>query len=251
VQGTKRGRWALALLAGVGVAAVASNRLRARSAPTGQDEPADVSFMLAIHAALRRDLSRLRADAGQLDSSANHPDGVPATVLAGWDAFRAELDNHHSAEDDDLWPVLRPQLSDAADLAAVDAMVEEHRRLPEALAAVDAAIRGDGELTQPVELLATLVLDHLAHEEQAVVPLIEHHLSQAQWHTFMLKERRRLPPRQRPEFLTWILDDASEHDADVVLREIPAPGRLVYRRILRPRYQAEHRWLIPSTAGMP
>jgi hypothetical protein len=30
---------------------------------------------------------------------------------------------------------------------------------------VDAALRGRGELTAPVELLSTVVMDHLAHEE--------------------------------------------------------------------------------------
>jgi hypothetical protein len=39
--------------------------------------------MRALHAALRRDLSRLRDVAGQLDSSA----GAPSTVLAGWGAL--------------------------------------------------------------------------------------------------------------------------------------------------------------------
>src|SRR5438552_2577160 len=86
-------------------------------------------------------------------------------VLAGWDAFRAELDNHHQAEDDDLWPVLRRELSDPGELASVDAMVEEHRHIEPALAAVDAALRDGGELAAPVEQLSTVVLDHLAHEE--------------------------------------------------------------------------------------
>jgi hypothetical protein len=130
--------------------------------------PADVSFMRALHAALRRDLSRLRDAAAQLDSSA----GAPSTVLAGWDAFRTQLDNHHSAEDDDLWPVLRQELTDPGELASVDAMVEEHRHIPPALAGVDAALRGGGELTAPVEFLSTAVLNHLAHEELEVLPLI-------------------------------------------------------------------------------
>jgi Hemerythrin HHE cation binding domain len=81
------------------------------------DAPADVSFMRALHAALRRDLSRLRDAAAHLGNSG----GAPPTVLAGWDAFQAQLDNHHSAEDDDLWPVLRGELSDPGELAAVDA----------------------------------------------------------------------------------------------------------------------------------
>jgi hypothetical protein len=74
--------------------------------------------------------------------------------VAGWDAFRAQLDNHHSAEDDGLWPVLRRELSDPGDLAAVEAMVAEHQQIPPALAGVDAGLRGGGELTAPVEHLS-------------------------------------------------------------------------------------------------
>jgi Hemerythrin HHE cation binding domain len=206
------------------------------------DAPADVSFMRALHAALRRDLSRLRDAAAQLDKSR----GAPPTVLAGWDAFRAQLDNHHSAEDDDLWPVLRGELSDPRELAAVEAMVEEHRHIPPALAGVDAALRGGGDLTAPVELLSTVVLDHLAHEEREVLPLLEQHLTQAEWRAFLHKERARRSPRERPEFLTWVLDDAGEQDAAAVLTEMPPPARLIYRRVLRPRYDAQHRWQIPS-----
>jgi hemerythrin-like domain-containing protein len=204
--------------------------------------------MLAMHAALRRDLSRLREAAARLDSSADLPVAAPATVLAGWDEFRTQLNNHHAAEDDDLWPALRHELSDAADLAAVDAMVEEHARIPAALAAVDAAIHGGSKLAPPSDRLSTLVLGHLTHEEEEVLPLVERHLSQAQWHAFLMKERGRRKPRERPQFLTWVLDDASAADERAVLSEIPPPGRVVYRRILHPRYEAQHRWLIPSGA---
>jgi len=217
-------------------------RLRARRSLGQADAQADVGFMRALHAALRRDLSRLRDAAAQLDSSA----GAPSTVLAGWDAFRAQLDNHHSAEDDDLWPVLRQELSDPGELASVDAMVEEHRHIPAALAGVDAALRGGGQLAAPVELLSSVVLDHLAHEEREVVPLIEQHLTRAQWRAFLRTERGRRSPRERPEFLTWILDAAGEQDAAAVLTEMPPSARLVYRRVLRPRYDAQHRWQIPS-----
>ena len=51
------------------------------------------------------------------------------------------------------------------------------------------------------------------------------------------------------EFLTWVLDDAGEQDAAAVLTELPPPARLVYRWVLRPRYDAQHRWQIPSTAA--
>ena len=244
-KGTRRGRWILAAIAGAALAAGAAARLRARQASGPADAPAEVGFMRALHAALRRDLSRLRDAAAQIDSSA----GAPATVLAGWDAFRAELDNHHQAEDGDLWPVLRRELSDPGELASVDAMVEEHQHIEPALAGVDAALRGEGELAAPVEQLSTVVLDHLAHEEREVLPLIEQHMTRAQWRAFMVKERNKRPLRERPEFLTWVLDDAGEQDAAAVLTELPPPARLVYRWMLRPRYDAQHRWQIPSTAA--
>ena len=218
-------------------------RLRARRNSAETDAPADIGFMRALHAALRRDLSRLRDATAQLGGSA-----APPTVLAGWDAFRAQLDNHHSAEDDDLWPVLRRQLSSPDDLAAVDAMVAEHQHIPPALAAVDAALRGEGEVVAPARHLSAVLLDHLAHEERDVLPLIEQHLTRAQWRAFLHKERARRSPRERPEFLTWILDDATRQDATAVLTEMPPPARLIYRMVLRPRYDSQHRWQIPDSS---
>jgi len=241
-KAARRGRWVLAALAGAVLAAGATARLRARQRSGQADAPAEVGFMRAMHAAMRRDLSRLRDAVREIDDSAE----TPPTVLAGWDAFRAELDNHHQAEDDDLWPALRQELSDPGELAAVDAMVEEHQHIEPALANVDAALRGGGELTAPVETLSTVVLDHLAHEEREVLPLIEQHMTRAQWRAFLVTERGKRPPRERPEFLAWVLDDAGEQDAAAVLSELPPPARLVYRWVLRPRYDAQHRWQIPS-----
>jgi hemerythrin-like domain-containing protein len=240
----RRGRWILASIAGAALAVGGAVRLRARRHAAEEDARADVGFMRALHAALRRDLSRLRDAAARLDSSA----AAPSTVLAGWDAFRTELDNHHTAEDDDLWPVLRRELSDPGELATVDAMVEEHRHIPAALADVDTALRGGGELVTPVERLSKVVLDHLEHEEREVLPLIQQHLTRAQWRAFLLTERDRRPARERPGFLTWILDDAGEQDAAAVLAEIPPPARLAYRWVLRSRYDAQHRWQIPGPA---
>ena len=122
---------------------------------------------------------------------------------------------------------------------------------PAALAGVDAALRSGGELTEPVERLSAVVLDHLAHEEREVLPLLEQHLSQTQWRTFLHKKRSRRTPRERPEFLTWVLDDAGEQDATAVLAEMPPPARLVYRRVLKARYDAQHRWQIPRPTAEP
>ena len=241
----RRDRWILGSLTGAALIAGVAARLRARQRLADADAPADVGFMRALHAALRRDLSRLRDAADHLDGSVT----PPPTVMAGWDAFRAQLGHHHSAEDDDLWPVLRQQLSSPADLAAVDAMVAEHQQIPSALADVDTALHDGNDLRAPAQRLSAVLLDHLAHEERDVLPLIEQHLTRAQWRAFLRKERARRSPRERPQFLAWILDDASQQDTAAVLTEMPPPARLIYRRVLRPRYDARHPWQIPSSAN--
>jgi hypothetical protein len=105
---SNRRAWIFAAVAGAAlIAGGAAVRLRARRSGD-PDAPSDVGFMFALHDALRRDLSRLREAAASIEDSAQ----VPATVLAGWDTFREELDFHHHAEDEDLWPVLRGELSD-------------------------------------------------------------------------------------------------------------------------------------------
>ena len=98
---------------------------------------ADLTIMLAAHDAFRRDLTRLVRAAAAADLS------DPArrrSVAAGWELFKRELHLHHTAEDEVIWPVLRPRLAHSEHaLSVLDAMEEEHERIDPLLAAVDAA----------------------------------------------------------------------------------------------------------------
>jgi hemerythrin-like domain-containing protein len=228
------------LLVGVaaGAAVLTIRRRRRRAQARDDDRPADLGFMRAIHAGLRRDAARLQALAPELERG----DGRSGAVPRGWATFRQTLQVHHAAEDDDLWPVLRSHLTQAEDLHQLDLMVAEHRGLTAAIGAVDAALASGVGVTTAARELGDVLGDHLDHEEQQVFPLLERHLSRGEWRRFLLTERRRRPPRERPEFLTWVLDDASDEDTAAVLAELPRPAHLVYRRLLRPRYQAQRRW---------
>ncbi|HZP28581.1 MAG TPA: hemerythrin domain-containing protein [Acidimicrobiia bacterium] len=246
-QARRRQRRRIALItagAGSALAVTVAAVRRRRTIAHENAVHADVGFMRAMHAALRRDMTRMQAVAPRLDRAEN----VPRTVDEGWDEFRDELVRHHDAEDRDLWPVLRNHLDAAGDLHEVDLMVEEHQQLLPAVAAVDDALADRHQVTAAAERLGEILHRHLDHEERTIFPLLERHLSRREWRRFLLTERRRTPLRQRPAFLTWVLDDASERDAAAVLAELPPPGRLVYRRVLRPRYAARHRWeLEPAT----
>src|SRR5262245_15157920 len=91
-------------------AIVARRRARART-EAGETQPAVVGFMRAMHDACRRDLDRLEAVAPEVEQSGT----VSDEVRAGWDGLRQALENHHAAEDEDLWPVLRPHLDTKAE----------------------------------------------------------------------------------------------------------------------------------------
>ena len=228
----------LLVVVAVGAAVLTIRRRRRRAQARDDHRPADLGFMRAIHAGLRRDAARLQALAPQLERE----NGGPRAVPKGWSSFRQTLQAHHAAEDDDLWPVLRSHLTQAEDLHQLDLMVAEHRGLTAAIGAVDDALASGVGLTTAARELGGVLGDHLDHEEQQVFPLLERHLSRSEWRRFLLTERRRRPTRERPEFLTWVLDNASDQDSAAVLAELPRPAHLVYRRLLRPRYQAQRRW---------
>jgi hemerythrin-like domain-containing protein len=222
--------------AGLAAAALRARRRTERSRDSGG--MTDVGYMRAIHDALRRDMAHLESVTRTVDATAS----PPAALTEGWTEFRGWLDRHHRAEDDDLWPVLRRHLNAPGDQHEVDAMVEEHQTLTATVDDVDAALAHQTGLATAVDALGPALREHLEHEERSVLPLLERHLSRAEWRAFLLTERRRTPLRDRPEFLAWVLDDASKPNADTVLSELPPPGRLVYRYLLRPRYRARHRW---------
>jgi hemerythrin-like domain-containing protein len=227
---------ALAAAATAG-AAFAARRRRVRIA---EATPAEVGFMLAMHNAFRRDLTGLAELVGDVGTAPS----VNDRFRREWSSFRDRLHRHHAAEDDDLWPVLRARLTSAADLASVDQMVEEHYALSAAMDAVDQAVSAphnasDGrELTAVVDQLSRIARDHLDHEERDVLPLVETHLSRADWRSFLVTERRQTPLRERPDFLGWVLDDAGPDDVRAVLAELPPPGRLAYRYVIGPRYHS-------------
>lgn len=228
----------LLLVVAAGAAVLTIRRRRRRAQARDDDRPADLGFMRAIHAGLRRDAARLQALAPQLERGNGRPGAVPK----GWTTFRQTLQVHHAAEDDDLWPVLRSHLTETEDLHQLDLMVAEHRSLTAAIQAVDAALASGVGVTTAARELGNVLGDHLDHEEQQVFPLLERHLSRGEWRRFLLTERRRRSARERPEFLTWVLDNASDQDTAAVLAELPRPAHLVYRRLLRPGYEARRRW---------
>jgi len=224
---------------------------------------ADLTIMLAAHDAFRRDLARLARVAASADLS------DPArrqSVAAGWELFKRELHIHHTAEDELIWPALRPRLvhSEHA-LSVLDAMEDEHERIDPLLAAVDAAFTqrdgastlaasapagggpgddwpGADRLADVIDVLASTLTGHLGHEERDGLPLIGMALTAAEWRAVGRKIARKGGLASGAEMFAWILDGADRQHASATLGQLPPPVRLIYRAVWKPRFQKTPRW---------
>ena len=219
---------------------------------------ADLTIMLAAHQAFRRDLARLVRAAAVADLT---DPAKRRSVEAGWELFKRELHLHHTAEDELIWPVLRPRLAHSENaLSVLDAMEEEHERIDPLLTAVDAAFTlregaagpargaagddwpGQDRLADVIEVLASTLAGHLAHEERDGLPLIGVALTGAEWRSVGFKIARKNGLSSGGEMFAWMLDGAGREDAGATLGALPPPLRLLYRAVWKPRFEKTPRW---------
>jgi hemerythrin-like domain-containing protein len=197
----------------------------------------DFTMMYIAHDAFNRDLDRLlaAADADRAQS--------PAAV-ATWQSFSRQLHTHHAAEDASLWPRLRQVVSDPAESQILDDMEHEHMSLDPWLRRVDAAIAAHDEAVHIEELraLVTGLPEHMRHEEEAALPLLERRLGPAGWDAFGKEIRSQQSGlKGAAEYLPWVLDGANPAYTATMLRVLPAPARLLYRLIWEPKYRTSER----------
>jgi hypothetical protein len=206
------------------------------------DYKLDMSVMLAIHQALRRDLERL----GRITAK---PDGDPARLLraaAGWEHFKTFLVAHHTAEDETLWPPLRAAVAGNSDqVALADALEEEHSVLEPLLVAIDAAAAdpGDGHwrLSDFIDELITKLSAHLAHEETDGFALIDAALTPEQWQRFGARNGQLVLP-EAANYLPWLLNEVDRETFDALAGRFPPPLLAAYREQWAAAYAARDVW---------
>ena len=187
----------------------------------------DMTMMYAFHDALRHDLESVAQMTARSD---------------GWDVFQRFLRIHHTVEDEALWPVLREELVDRPrDLALLDQMEAEHAALEPLLDAIDDALdRGESAPAARTDLAARLG-EHLRHEEEAALPLIDRTLSEEQWMHFGEAGMASLRP-DMPTFLPWLLSGTNDERTSGVLGYLPAPVQASLRDDWQPAYAATDWW---------
>jgi hypothetical protein len=193
----------------------------------------DFTMMYAAHDAFTRDLGRLAA--------ASAGGALSDETLQTWSTFAHQLHVHHTVEDEALWPRLRDAVRAGSEVEVLDAMELEHAQIEPELEHVEAAVadRDARRFHQHVLTLARSLGTHMRHEENAALPLVDKYLGRAGWAAFGRHIRSTQGGiRGGAEYLPWVLDGASDDMTRQVLRQLPPPARLLYRRVWSPPYAA-------------
>lgn len=188
-------------------------------------------IQLAIHRAVRRDVSRLTvALAGGRE--------IPVeAVRAYWDVTAAQLHHHHELEDTVISPLLGERLGHRVEgLRARNA--GEHRAMSSAMDEFDAAMgtltSDPGKAREAVGRMQEAIETHLAHEEADLLPLIPEAFTMEDIAFFRAEDAKTNTPSV---FLPWMLDDAPEADLAFFTGSMPAPVREQLESVWLPQRQ--------------
>lgn len=219
------------------------------AAPEG---PVDVTGMYLIHHAFRRDLARF------CSAAAGTPLGDRRTWAAldrRWTLFAGMLHSHHTGEDAILWPVLLDRARAAGDeaaLATLTAMESEHDEIDPLLTGCRDGFRrlaesadADGLAALRVRLAAAYerLSHHLGHEEAQAMALVQHHLSDDEWHALDRRFQEHYPRDAARYGLPWVLSGVPADLLPVVRSFLGPVPYVVGRLLLAPGYERRERWV--------
>jgi hemerythrin-like domain-containing protein len=200
---------------------------------TTSTQTPNVHEMVVIHRVFRRELAAVP----RLVRETPAGDTERARIVGDHVALVLEtLHVHHTGEDELLWPLLLDRAAPSAEL--VHTMEDQHHRVEELIAGLDAALPGwvADPTTERAERLAALLeelraalLDHLDLEEREILPVVARHLTIAEWNALGEHGKDHTPRKHLPLVFGAILEDADDGERAELLATVPAPIRFFLR----------------------
>lgn len=200
--------------------------------------PARTEEMAVIHRIFRRGFPRMADLVRQTPTGATSRSEPIAEHL---DFLLNGLHNHHSGEDENIWPRLLERAAPQAELIA--RMEKQHEVVAERSERVRTLLQSWRRSPVDSEALATALdeftaalVEHLDDEEAHVVPLLRVHITAEEWTRFgqaafekftnaeKLVATGTLEEVATPEEVRWFLDD------------LPLPIKLMWRLLGRRKY---------------
>jgi hemerythrin-like domain-containing protein len=194
----------------------------------------DTHEMVLIHRVIRREVGQLprlfRAAAG--DRARSKLIGAHAREMLDF------LHTHHTGEDELLFPLLRKRTTLDPDL--MDRMDAQHAQVNDTVTALNAdlpmwtatADASTGEkMAARIEVTMPALIDHLAEEEQKLLPIVSATLTQNEWDALGKHGMSAIPLTRRLVILGHITEETDDAERQRFMQVIPAPARLAYKLI--------------------
>jgi iron-sulfur cluster repair protein YtfE (RIC family) len=201
----------------------------------------DVHDMVVVHRVFRREFRLIPELVRQVQPG----DTDRATVIA--DHARlvlTGLHGHHTGEDELLWPKLLERAAPDAEL--IHRMEAQHERVAEAIDRIEPALdRWQAEarpaVTEEVasafDALRTALLEHLADEEEHILPLAARHVSQAEWDELGEHGVGETKKKDLPILFGAIAEEATPEEMVQILGTVPPPVRILARTLFAWQYR--------------
>jgi hemerythrin-like domain-containing protein len=194
----------------------------------------DTHEMVLIHRVIRREFGQLPR---LFRTAANDP-ARSKIIGAHAQEMLHFLHTHHTGEDELLFPLLRGRAELDPDL--MDRMDAQHARVNNAVAAISAQLPAWTTSADPSvgEQMAALIdatmptlIDHLAEEEQELLPIVSGTLTQSEWDALGKHGMSAIPLTRRLVILGHITEEADDAERQKFMQVVPAPARLAYKLI--------------------
>ena len=197
--------------------------------------------MPIIHRIFRRQFPEVRALVQEVPAT----DATRVGAVADHLAFLLDgLHMHHTTEDDLIWP----QLLDRAGLDAplVQRMEEQHQQIDASVNQVRAAMsawRSDptlatsSALADRIEEFLLVLEGHLDEEEQIVVPLIDRHLTEAEWQEVGKRGFEKFTPAQRWIATGQLVEVSTPEETAMMFGKLPPPVKVLWHLIGKRKYR--------------
>jgi hypothetical protein len=221
-------------------------------------------MMGIVHAALRRDLMRTRETLHRRPC----PVGRQRRALGEHVVWMMDwLYEHHTGEDEGLWPLVRQHNPGAGPL--LDAMQADHERItPAAERLTGAGTRyatttGDQareDLVTALDELTAVLLPHFDREVAEVMPVVSASITRADWDAH--EQRYHINPKSPAELAMeglWLIDGIEPEGYRLVVGAVSPAKRFVlehgfgwlYRRRARTRWQPPAARTTPTSEDTP
>jgi len=205
-----------------------------------RQRPHSTKEMLAVHRVFRRESALMPRLVQAVPDGNTQQAALIAEVFRD---YQLGLHIHHTGEDTFVWPLLLARVDLDANMvlrmepehqALADSMEAAGRALPAWAAAPSAATAGP--VLAALSTHRDVLCEHLTDEETNILPLIEEHLTVAEWARLGEHFAKTAPPNKRLFFLGALLEEADPEERAIMLGALPPPARLAWRLIGRRQY---------------